>query len=116
MGQVGTKLRSIVGGLAHWCPGCRGMHQIAIDAPNSSGAKWTWDGNIEAPTFAPSVHVKVNTPDMPEYQPQACSSVCHYFLRAGEIEFLPDCTHALKGQRVPLPALPLELTDRYLGT
>lgn len=34
--------------------------------------------------------------------------VCHSFVRAGKIEFLGDCTHALKGQTVPLPDWPCE--------
>lgn len=123
MGQLGAKLRRAgsadgytAGGLVHYCPACNHMHQFAIDAYNSSGAKWTWDGNVEAPTFNPSMHIKVNTPDMGErYQPNAGSSCCHYFLRGGIIEFLPDCTHSLAGQKVPLPDLPLQYTDRYLG-
>ena len=28
--------------------------------------------------------------------------VCHSFVREGKIEFLGDCTHALKGQTVDL--------------
>lgn len=121
MGQISAKLRRVresndSSGLGHYCPGCEGMHVITVEGKNSSGACWTWDGNAVAPTFAPSVHVRVNPPGDPNYQANACSSVCHYFLRAGSIEFLSDCTHKLKGQTVPLPDLPLPLTDRYLGT
>jgi hypothetical protein len=119
MGQLGSKLRRIgppdgytAGGLAHWCPACEEMHAFAIDGPNASGAQWKWDGNVEAPTFAPSMHIKINPPGDPHYQPQACSSVCHYFLRAGVIEYLGDCTHAMNSQKVPLPALPDHLRDR----
>lgn len=118
MGQLGSKLRRIgpsdgytAGGLAHWCPACEQIHAFALDGKNSSGAQWTWDGNVEAPTFAPSMHIRTNSPDDPRYQPQACSSVCHYFLRAGIIEYLGDCTHAMKGQKVPLPQLPEYLRD-----
>ena len=28
MGQINSKLRSVTGGFAHWCPGCEGMHVI----------------------------------------------------------------------------------------
>lgn len=31
--------------------------------------------------------------------------VCHSFVTAGRIEFLPDCTHALAGQTVDLPEI-----------
>lgn len=33
-------------------------------------------------------------------------NVCHSFVRAGKIEFLGDCTHALAGQTVALPDWP----------
>lgn len=33
-------------------------------------------------------------------------SRCHTFIRAGKIEFLGDCTHALAGQTVALPDWP----------
>lgn len=120
MGQLGTKLRRVgasegftTGGLAHYCPACESMHGFAIDGYNSSGAKWTWDGNVEAPTFTPSMHIKWGRQADP-----ACDvdgGVCHYFVRAGMIEFLGDCTHAMKGMTVPIPELPLQYTDRYLG-
>jgi len=40
--------------------------------------------------------------------PHAC---CHYFIKAGQIEFQGDSTHALAGKTVPLPPLPAGLTD-----
>jgi hypothetical protein len=110
MGQVGTKLRrigrldgSVAGGLAHWCPACEEMHAFALDGKNASGAQWSWDGNVEAPTFTPSMHIKTGP-------------VCHYFLRAGTIQYLGDCTHAMKGQSVPLPDLPVHLRDARTST
>lgn len=91
----------------YWCPGCNSGHEIAVSKKNASGASWSFDGNFRQPTFAPSVNHKVNTPDMGEhYQPHAGSSVCHHFIRAGRIEFLGDCTHALRGQTVELPDIP----------
>ncbi len=120
MGQVGSKLRRWAtsgdgygGGYAHWCPACEGIHVFATDAPQRNGARWTFDGNAAAPTFRPSMNIRTNPPEDPHYQPQAASSVCHYNLVAGMIEFCGDCTHALVGQRVPLPDLPIHLTDRY---
>lgn len=120
MGQVGRFLRRIGaadgytnGGYAHFCPACHRMHAFAVDGPFRNGAQWTFNGNIDAPTFNPSMHIKVNTPDMgADYQPKAMSSVCHYFLRDGQIQFLGDCTHAMAGQTVPLPELPPDLRDR----
>jgi hypothetical protein len=96
----------------YWCPGCNSGHEIAVSQPNGSGARWSFDGNVQQPTFSPSLHLKVNTPDMGQYyQPGIESRVCHCFIRAGRIEFLGDCTHALRGQTVELPDIP---AGRYM--
>lgn len=93
MAALGTKLRTLEGGaLAYWCPGCALPHCVYVDAPNPrNGSRWTWDGNVEAPTFKPSVHY-------PGY--------CHSFVTAGRVQFLNDCAHELAGQTVPLPEFP----------
>ena len=96
----------------HWCPGCGSMHEIAVTKKNSSGASWTFDGNFSLPTFSPSINRRVNTRDMKEYQPDAGSSVCHYFIRAGKIQYQGDCTHQLRGLTVDLPDFP---SDRHLS-
>lgn len=45
-----------------WCPGCDQMHPFTIEAPTgpegdrlNSGITWEWDGNLERPTFSPSL-------------------------------------------------------------
>ena len=35
--------------------------------------------------------------------PEQTAVVCHSFVRAGQIEFLGDCTHEFAGQTVPMP-------------
>ncbi len=114
MGQVGTKMRRQAGGLAHWCPACESMHQFALDGKNSSGAQWTWDGNVENPTFASSMNIVINGKDQPHYDPEEPTEVCHYTLQNGVIQYLADCTHALKNQRIVLPPLPDHLRDTEL--
>jgi hypothetical protein len=85
----------------HWCPACDEAHVFHITTPNSNGARWAWDGNVEAPTFTPSMNIRVN------FAPEDGGPiVCHYFLRAGRIEFLGDCSHALANQTVALPDWP----------
>ncbi|MEN6535517.1 MAG: DUF6527 family protein [Bryobacteraceae bacterium] len=74
----------------HWCPGCECLHLINIEKPNKQGAQWTFDGNVEAPTFSPSI----NYP-----------GVCHYFIHSGQIQFLSDCRHKLAGQTVPMSTI-----------
>lgn len=44
--------------------------------------------------------------DHPDDPTKFKCGVCHSFVRAGRIEFLGDCTHALAGQTVPLPPWP----------
>jgi hypothetical protein len=45
-----------------WCPGCDHMHPFTIEAPPgpegdrlNSGVTWDWDGDLERPTFSPSL-------------------------------------------------------------
>lgn len=118
MGQISAKLRTVGVddghsgiGYAHWCPACEEMHAFAVEKPFSNGAKWTWDGNVNAPTFSPSMNIRIGPYPADDDQPGRID-VCHYFLRAGVIDYLGDCTHALKGQKVPLPDLPERLRDQ----
>ena len=90
----------------YWCPGCNAMHEVSVSRRNGSGAIWTFDGDFKSPTFSPSINCRVNTPDMPEYQPNSGSSVCHHFIHDGKIQFLGDCTHELSGTTVDLPDFP----------
>lgn len=77
------------------CPGCNEGHGI------SEG--WSFDGDYERPTFAPSFLTWL--PPNPEAtrEPFISGKRCHSFIRAGMIEFQSDCSHALAGQTVPLP-------------
>lgn len=99
MSAVSRVLRKTEHGYAHWCPGCRIAHHFNVGG--ASGPQWTFDGNVELPTFAPS---------MRSFQPAMAGrpevTLCHYFLRAGVIEYLGDCAHALKGKSVTLPDFP----------
>lgn len=77
--------------LLHWCPGCKSLHPINVEKPNSWNAQWLWDGNVEQPTFNPSINIVGR---------------CHYFIHGGQIKYQGDCTHSLAGQTVPLPPIP----------
>jgi hypothetical protein len=80
------------------CPGCGNSHAPYIrpyKAPN--GASWEFDGNLEQPTFQPSILIKVTNPDSGKVM------ICHSFVTNGKIRFLADCTHKLAGQEVELP-------------
>jgi hypothetical protein len=95
---MGAKLHKVNpdGTLHGWmfrCPGCEldpldsGLH-----CPTTG---WTFNGDMERPTFGPSILVRWKAPEG--------EKVCHSYVRDGRIEFLGDCTHALAGQTVDLP-------------
>lgn len=118
MSALSPILRDAEGdGLRFWCPGCDGVHGI-----NKGPGGWTWNGDVNKPTFTPSVLVRsgchvpghkagdscwctynAERPDEPA--PFKCY-VCHSFVTDGRIQFLGDCTHALAGQTVDLPIFP----------
>ena len=103
MAALSRKLRSLGGGLiGFWCPGCNCAHPLRVSSPK--GGNWSFDGKVDTPTFSPSVHVTYNGCDAG----QEYIHICHSFVRAGRIQFLSDCTHALVGQTVDLPDFPSE--------
>jgi hypothetical protein len=56
---------------------------------------WTFNGDLERPTFSPSIKVTSKNKDQ--------EIVCHSFVTDGQINFLNDCTaHPLRGLH-PLP-------------
>lgn len=74
-----------------YCPGCKYMHQFLVDGP----MRWDFNGNMEKPTFNPSLLVNESHPE----------SRCHSFVREGKIQYCGDCHHDLKGKTVELPDL-----------
>jgi hypothetical protein len=87
-----------------FCPGCGYLHYVAVEKPLRNGARWGFDGDHASPSFTPSLLITVPAVDEPDWK--QAQSVCHSFIRAGHWEFLGDCTHALKSQRVPVPPHP----------
>lgn len=95
------------------------------------GPGWSFDGNLERPTFSPSVLVTsghftpgfnaaekgcwctYNAEQIAKGQEASCFECfrCHTFIVAGMVQFLSDCTHALAGQTLALPDLPEEHRD-----
>lgn len=87
MKRLSPKLGVTEGGTYFFfCPGC--------DSP--IGIKgWKFDGNVEAPTFSPSILSDRGKGDR-----------CHSFIRGGKIQYLEDCTHQYAGQTIELPDIP----------
>ena len=73
-----------------WCPGCDYSHAFTV---LENGKGWTFNGDLEKPTFSPSLLCNQSHPE----------SRCHSFVKDGMIQFLNDCHHKLAGQTVPLP-------------
>jgi len=121
MSQLSPILRDTEdNGLMFWCPGCQEAHRIQHGS--GSGPRWGWNGDVNKPTFTPSVLVtgKNFTPkgeaDFDAWHDAGCPSPapifesidarCHTFVTDGRIQFLSDCTHALAGQTVDMPPWP----------
>jgi hypothetical protein len=122
MSALGSKLRRIEGGAVMFrCPGCNENHMIYVEAP-SDGMQhpvWGFNGDGDRPTFTPSVLVRTGhhvpgygdkkscwctyNAENPDAPAKFECGICHSFVAAGRIQFLPDCTHALAGQTVDLP-------------
>ena len=86
------------------CPGCKaqgdgftGLHALPVNGQSGKRPNWRFDGNLEAPTLEPSILSRGGAVE---------GFVCHSFLRGGVFEFLSDCTHPLKDQKVPIGPLP----------
>lgn len=114
MGARGV-LRTAEGGrLLFHCPGCNEAH--AVTTGDGPGPRWGFNGDYDRPTFSPSVLLKSGhfcsgqegkdcwctyEARLGKPAPFKCS-ICHSFVRDGQIQFLSDCTHELAGQTVPL--------------
>lgn len=83
-------------GYAHWCQPCGCAHAISTEGAEP---RWTFDGNVDRPTFSPSVKVTGGA--------RGSDHVCHYFIEAGVIKYCGDSTHTLAGQNVDLSPIAL---------
>lgn len=80
-----------------YCPGCKSPHSIPTP-------RWSYNGDPDLPTFAPSVLVFVTPPD----DPQTRRTLCHFFVADGNLVYLGDCPHEYAGRTIPLPEIPQE--------
>lgn len=110
------------------CPGCGMSHGPWIGPKRvEADPRWQWNGSLELPVISPSLlvrwdsmsaggrarnasfyieHGRYMTGDELPYDQH---HVCHSYIGSngalpGQIIFLNDCTHALAGQVVDLPA------------
>jgi hypothetical protein len=76
------------------CPACECGHQF--------DDRWTFNGDVENPTFRASMLVHGD-----DYRHR-----CHSYVTDGKIEFLSDCGHEMAGQTVELPDWKKDLFDK----
>lgn len=84
--------------IAHYCDGCKQLHPIPVN--QKSGLSWNWNNDIGKATLSPSIKI-------------TGGGICHYHIKNGNIEYGNDSTHHLKGQTVPLPDIPNDVTSFY---
>jgi hypothetical protein len=89
-----------------WCPGCHDWHGIQFG--EGAGPRWTWNGDVDKPTFQPSILVRypANPKAEEEFKEWRQERVCHSFVVDGKMQFLGDCTHELAGLTVDIPPFP----------
>ena len=120
MARVKETVSDVAKGYGFRCLGCGDQLDVMTEG---KGALWTFNGDVERPTFMPSLLVTsghyvaghkpgscwctYNAEHPDKLAPFTCY-VCHSFVTNGRIQFLGDCTHALAGQTVDLPELVVE--------
>lgn len=86
--------------ITFWCPGCKSYHGVPVKSNISQARCWTWNGDLEKPTLAPSLLIQYNGAD--SGKDGAPPSVCHLFVINGQIQYISDSTHALAGKTVEM--------------
>lgn len=109
MTRITPKLRrlDLPNGTQQWfffCPGCRCAH--FFETP-----RWKFDGNAEAPTFAPSLRMFywATCDDGKIVEPRKRVTTCHLFVAKGKLQFCADCPHELASKNVDM----IEFPDNY---
>jgi hypothetical protein len=91
---------SAEGSMMFYCPGCEFIHAVRVSGEGRPC--WKFNGDSDRPTFEPSLLVtSARVDSIPARR-------CHSFIRDGQIQFLDDCTHALRGTTVPIPEWPYD--------
>jgi hypothetical protein len=113
--QVSQFLRKAATGYIHFCPACSDAHMFTTEGATA----WTFNGDVERPSFSPSMLIRWGRFADPSYKPEPgeddLSGTCHYFLKVGQLAYCSDSTHELAGKTVPLPELPEWMRDDRYG-
>jgi len=79
------------------------------------GARWSFNGSLDHPTFSPSMNEACNQPDMKDHRPGLMSSRCHFIVSAGQIYYCSDCTHNFRERSMPMLAFDEAAILYYAG-
>jgi hypothetical protein len=82
-----------------YCPGCGHNHAFYVK-PFDSQTVWSFNGDMENPTFHPSLLNTWTKP--PDTKVIKC---CHLFVESGMIKYQGDCTHSLAGKTIDMKEL-----------
>lgn len=92
-----------------YCPGCGHNHHYTTKNLGMGHPIWVFNGDVESPTFTPSLLNKWGRDADPEWkEPEGAqpshkwSGTCHLYVTNGQIRYLTDCTHHLAGQVVDM--------------
>lgn len=81
------------------CPGCGDSHEVSVHPhKNAQGASWLFNGDLQKPTFSPSINAQIKRTEL-----GLPDKICHSWVTDGQIMFLSDSTHYLRGQKTGLP-------------
>lgn len=92
-----------------YCPGCECTHELPIEkgTPYSATGCWTLSGGLEYPSFSPSLNIATGSLADPNHvdDPELPPTRYHSYIVAGNMEYLWDSTHALRGSVVTMPEI-----------
>lgn len=89
------------------CPGCGHPHVYFTDKAHSK-IVWKFNGNLDKPSFTPSLMNKWGKNADPKWiEPNEPSTTgwsgqCHLWITDGIINYAKDSTHHLAGEHIPM--------------
>lgn len=93
------------GSYSFMCIGCGEYHVINTATPLPNKAIWKFNGDLNKPTFEPSIDYKSGKFADPNWiDSDGLQSVhCHFRIIDGNIIFMNDCSHDKAGKTFELP-------------
>lgn len=94
-----------------FCPGCGHDHVFYTGKNYEPKVRWSFNGNVNAPTFGPSLLNRWGKQADPHWKEpteieapvNGWSGRCHLFVKDGLINYCNDCTHSYNGKKnVPM--------------